>query len=733
MIRRNVLAWLVRGTLAVALVASLCPGLAYAEGSSAESSVADKFAQQALEAIGRFDNTGIVDYLRDVDSYEENEEEGISLRNGPLSPSFPSSYDLRDEGVVTSVKQQNPWGACWGFAAIAASETSIMSSLGLNAADGEIDLSELHTAWFAYTPLPEDEGSQGGEGIYATAGQSSDILNSGGLAFTATSIFSSGIGPVFEDDAPYRNKEGIKLGADGIPFFYASEGDWSVSEGIRFLQAFELEESSILPSPALRDDEGNYQYNQVGTDAIKQEVSDGRAVEIAFCADTFTPGETGSARYINTDTWAHYTYDDAEVTHAVTIVGWDDSYSKDNFIEGHQPESDGAWIVKNSWGSVDAEFPHANPEGWGVDGSGYFYLSYYDKSLSLPESFEYKTDSYGEGADYYLINQYDYLPSSGVSSIEMTERASMANVFEAEESQTVRALSCETASPGSTVTYQLYLLNEAYSNPQDGTLLTEFSETYQYGGYHRAQLDESFFVAKGQHYSVVATVTSSAGYEIFADAALNKKSLEYMSEREGTERSTYAVGVVNRGESFLCEEGTWSDWVDGIDEIKETLYVAEKRDIYDYDNFALKAYADPAADPPSSKTVAVPDLSNLTEAEALLTLEQLGLRGQAGEPQYSDSVEAGRVSGQDFNPGAYVDEGSLVTYYLSLGKDGQLIQGAGEEDAPGSLSASRLASTGDPSLSATTSLAAIAIAAAVFGSVARRARGRRSEQHRDPR
>ncbi len=733
MIRRNVLARFVRGVLAVALVASLCPGIAYAEGASSEDSVADKFAQQALEAIGRFDNTGIVDYLRDVDAYEENEEGGTSLRNGLLSPSFPSSYDLRDEGVVTSVKQQSPWGTCWGFAAIAASETSIMSSLGLNAADGEIDLSELHAAWFAYTPLPEDEGSQGGEGIYTTAGQSSDILNTGGWAFTATSIFSSGIGPVFEDDAPYKNKEGIKAWLDGIPFYYAPQGDWSVSEDVRFLQAFELEESSILPSPALRDGEGNYRYNQTGTDAIKQEISDGRGVEILFCADMSMPGQSDPAQYLNTDTWAHYTYDDAAITHAVTIIGWDDSYSKDNFIEGHQPESDGAWIVKNSWGSVDAEFPHANPGGWGVDGSGYFYLSYYDKSLALPESFEYKTDNYGEGADYYLINQYDYLPSSGVSNVVMDERASMANVFEAEESQTVRALSCETASPGSTVTYQLYLLNEAYSNPQDGTLLTEFSETYQYGGYHRAQLEEGFFIAKGQSYAVVATVTSSAGYEIFADAALNKKGVEYVSEHDGIQRSTYAVGIVNRGESFLYDKGAWMDWVDGIDEIKVALIDAEKRDFYDYDNFALKAYADPAADPPLSKTVAVPDLSNLIEAEALSALEQLGLRGQAGEPRYSDSIEAGRVSGQDFDPGTYVDESSVVTYYLSLGKDGRLIQGAGEEDAPGSSSANRLASTGDPSLSATASLAAIAIAAAVFGSVARRARGTKSEQHRDPR
>ena len=36
--------------------------------------------------------------------------------------------------------------------------------------------------------------------------------------------------------------------------------------------------------------------------------------------------------------------------HAVSIVGWDDNYSKTNFSQGAQPTSNGAWIIRNSWG-----------------------------------------------------------------------------------------------------------------------------------------------------------------------------------------------------------------------------------------------------------------------------------------------------------------------------------------------------------------------------------------------
>ena len=36
------------------------------------------------------------------------------------------------------------------------------------------------------------------------------------------------------------------------------------------------------------------------------------------------------------------------VNHAVTIVGWDDNYKKENFIDGPKPSRNGAWIVKTA-------------------------------------------------------------------------------------------------------------------------------------------------------------------------------------------------------------------------------------------------------------------------------------------------------------------------------------------------------------------------------------------------
>lgn len=716
---RTPCAQLARCAVACALALGLVPAVAYAEEPSSESGVVELFAEKAAEATARYAATGNRNDLRDVSAYGSDAGDAMALANETLPP----SYDLREKGVVTPVKFQNPWGTCWSFGAVAACETSIMSELGWTVDDGRtVDLSELHTAWFAYTPLPADAGSQAGEGRHSIASDPNAIFDLGGLLYTVTSVLSSGVGPVTEEEVPYRSKQGVTVNdSSGNPVFYAPEGDWSVDEDLRFLQALELQESSVLPSPASEDAEGSYRYSQAGTDAIKKELLAGRAVEIAFAADQSMPGQETIAKYINTDTWAHYTYDeDAEATHAVAIVGWDDSYPKESFIEGHRPERDGAWIVKNSWGSITEEFP--NKFAWGENGEGYFHLSYEDKSICVPESFNFYTESYGQTADYYLINQYDYLPSDGVTSVQKNTETAMANVFEAEEGQRVRSLSCETAKPGTTATYELYRLEDGFANPRDGELLTTVSKTYEYGGYHRIELDEGFPMAQGERFSVVVTERCGDAYEVLTDKATNRQGME-------EDDIIYSVGVVNPGESYLFEDGAWTDWSDSVDAIKAAAAATPEGDVFDYDNFAIKAYADPMGEPPIHEATSVPDLAGLTEAEALAALERAGLRGEAGEAEYSDTVEAGRVARQDTPAGTEADRGYLVTYFLSLGKDPATAAPVkpASDGKPSSTAPDpkRLASTGDDAIPVTAGLATVAALGACTAAAAFAARRRK--------
>ena len=72
-----------------------------------------------------------------------------------------------------------------------------------------------------------------------------------------------------------------------------------------------------------------------------------------------------NSKYYNSVTHAFYNPNPGH-NHAVSLVGWDDNYPKENFAM--TPPGNGAWICKNSWGS-----------DWGED--GFFYISYYDASF----------------------------------------------------------------------------------------------------------------------------------------------------------------------------------------------------------------------------------------------------------------------------------------------------------------------------------------------------------------
>ncbi|MBR6911472.1 MAG: hypothetical protein IKN41_06415 [Candidatus Methanomethylophilaceae archaeon] len=48
-----------------------------------------------------------------------------AFMNMDNSEDLPVSFDQRDQGLITPVKYQNPWGTCWAFGATGAAETSI--------------------------------------------------------------------------------------------------------------------------------------------------------------------------------------------------------------------------------------------------------------------------------------------------------------------------------------------------------------------------------------------------------------------------------------------------------------------------------------------------------------------------------------------------------------------------------------------------------------------------------
>ncbi|HIH93150.1 TPA: surface layer protein B [Methanosarcina acetivorans] len=381
-----------------------------------------------------------------------------------LEISAPAYYDLRTLNRVTSVKYQGESGACWTFATSGSLESYLMP-------EENRDFSENNMKNLLSSAYPE--------------GFDRDP-NDGGNSLMSTAYLAHWSGPVEETADPYSIYS--RVSPENLP----------VQKHVQDVLFIPNRESSLdntmIKSAIL-------QYGALSTSMY------------------FDDSSYYSSRY-------GYYYNGSSISnHAVSIVGWDDNYDKNNF--SGVPPGNGAFIVKNSWGTY-----------WGDN--GYFYVSYYDSNIGNDNAV-----FTAENTDNYE-NIYQYDPLGWVLNVGYNNpTAWCANIFAAKSDETLESVSFYTTD--SNCAYEIYIYTSPESGPlsREGPVLSK-SGTIPVAGYHTVPLDSEIQLEADQKFSVVLKLTTpDSRYPI----AIEMPYADWSSK-----------ATANPGESFISGDGsTWKD------------------------------------------------------------------------------------------------------------------------------------------------------------------------------
>ena len=426
-------------------------------------------------------------------------EKNISISETEIV--LPESFDLLDAGYGTSMKNQNPYGTCWTFASAASAETSLMKYIP------SIDLSEMHTAFYPYYG---EERVQ----IASTDMSSSELLDAGGTVFIVTNLWSQWKGPISEE----------KLEHVDINLFLDDE----YAAGFYEMADYHLENAYL------------FDFNEDGTNRdiinnlVKQFLYDGHAVDVSY-----------STKGYSYSTNATHSYTDPRLAnHSVTIVGWDDNFTASNF-----GGNTGAWLVKNSWGTHFGD-------------NGYFWISYDDTSLC-----EFAVFELDENTNYATNYQHDsFVPTQTMSAdddISINQPSYMANIFTAEETQQIEAISTYINNPGTEYEITIYTDVKDMSDPCSGTASAVTKGTSDLTGYLTIELDENVIVDKDECFAVVVSLyceDTKFVLPLETCMVLEKDGEMVDSALNGFISYDQICEFTAENESFYSENG--SDWTD---------------------------------------------------------------------------------------------------------------------------------------------------------------------------
>ena len=469
-----------------------------------------------LHRVYDTENSELIHYhYEDADGnrIELSDADGTNSNNSSLhlrkAANLPSSYDLRSENRTTSIKDQGGTGSCWSFAAIKSMESNLISK-SMQTADN-LDLSESHLAWYTYHPSGNSTDPLYDEGITYTRFLTSENepFNEGGNALLAIFTLARWSGAVSESVAPFTADTRTEL-------------NQMISKMTEQNESLRYQTEYVLTDAVC--------YDNADQSQIKEAIMENGAIDVSYYHENRFHNEDSNSYY---QTFVKKKDAATKANHSVSIIGWDDNYSKENFGT-YKPNSDGAWLIANSYGSSFGD-------------SGYTWISYEEPTLVEFYSFQ------AVPADTYDNNyQYDAYGYGNPVTNASANTTKAANIFTENKdyNQKLSAVSTYTISDNQPYTVQIYRGVTA-GKPTSGTLAATITGTAEFQGYHTIPLEEEILLNAGERFSVVISydhTNKDNGYV----------PLEGSSERDFSGRIIYTS---NTGESFLYNN-TSNTWVD---------------------------------------------------------------------------------------------------------------------------------------------------------------------------
>lgn len=230
-------------------------------------------------------------------------------------------YSLKDvipESV--KIKDQQTTNSCWAFSTLSSLETNLaLQNKKNNVNTSKVyDFSERHMDYSSSKTFKNNQKSK--------YGYNRNAVTDPGNIYIASSYLTNGSGAVPESEMP----------------FSTDSSAIDISEIQNKTVSSQVYDTVFFPD-----------YSKQTTDSAKTIVMNKIKDHIKNYGSVTAYIHGGyDAKVINNNTGALYcdsstTY---PIDHAISIIGWDDNYSVNNFLTSPRPKQNGAWIVRNSYG-----------------------------------------------------------------------------------------------------------------------------------------------------------------------------------------------------------------------------------------------------------------------------------------------------------------------------------------------------------------------------------------------